>query len=128
MQEDGGADASGTVQATQRRSGVVVFVKDKQRPQAAQHHRHLMQLTAAAAATGGDLVADSSSNTDSGNGTSEYSDDPSPTFINSATSSRAILRHCATTGHPSSTRRTNILIIRLLVIVNRPDSAKFSLF
>lgn len=84
--EDGGGDASGTAAAAaaaQPRCGIVVFVKDQNRPEAA--HRHLMP----AAATGGDLVADSASNTDSGNGTSEYSDDASPPLINQATASAA---------------------------------------
>jgi len=103
----GGGDALATA-AAQRRSGVVVFVKDPHpRPQAPQlqQQRHLMQLT------GGDLVTDSASNTDSGNGTSEYSDDPSPPLINSTTT----LRHCsAAAGETPSTYciSSSILIIR----------------
>ena len=79
--KDNGGGVLGLTTAA-RRPSVVVFVKDQHRPQHLQQQRH--QISAA----GGELAADSASNTDSGNGTSEYSDDPSPPFVvSSATAS-----------------------------------------
>jgi len=78
-EDDGGASAT-TI--TARRSGVVVFVKD-------QHRRRHQRCV-----TGAELGTDSASNTDSGNGTSEYSDEPSPPLIVSpAAASAAARRH-----------------------------------
>ena len=100
-----GVDALGQMMlmpqtTAQRRPGVVVYVKNQHRPQHPQQHRYPLQMTAAAATgAGGELAADSASNTDSGNGTSEYSDDPSPPLISTA----AARRHYTTARDPTST-------------------------